>query len=97
MNRKVLLIPAAILLLPGCFDNSSRYPSPEGKATPYILKEGCKFTIVEELSKASITSPTATGMPGATASASISLGDKSVTVANCTIAENSHSLPVYER
>ena len=92
----VLLMVPLTILLPGCSDNSLSYPSPEGKSIPYILKEGCKFTIVEELSKAGVTSPTVTGMDGATASASVSLGDKSITVSNCTVAENSHSLPVYE-
>ncbi len=97
MIKIVLLMTAVVVLMSGCSDSSSAYPSPEGKVKPYVLKEGCKFTIVEELSKTSITSPVATGMPGATASASISLGDKSITVANCTVAENSHSLPIYER
>ena len=89
------MVPS-IIWLSGCSDNSTSYASPEGKSVPYILKEGCKFTIVEELSKASVSSPTLTGIEGATASASISLGDKSITVSNCMIADNSHSLPIYE-
>ena len=96
MKKTVFLIILPIILLSGCSDNSSSYPSPEGKSIPYILKEGCKFTIVEEFSKASVTSPTVTGMDGATATASISLGDKSVTISDCTVIENSHSLPIYE-
>ena len=96
MKIPVFLIVLPIITLSGCSDNGPGYPSPEGKSIPYILKEGCKFTIVEELSKASVTSPTVTGMDGATATASISLGDKSVTVSDCTVTENSHSLPIYE-
>lgn len=92
----VLLMAVSIMLFSGCSENSQSYPSPEGKSIPYILKEGCKFTIVEELSKASVSSPTVTGLEGATASASISLGDKSITVSNCAVEENSHSLPIYE-
>ena len=91
-----LLMVPSIIWLSGCSDNSLSYPSPEGESVPYILKDGCKFTIVEELSKASVSSPTVTGMEGATASASISLGGKSITVSNCEVAENSHSLPIYE-
>ena len=96
MKIVTLLIMPSIIWLSGCSDNSTSYPSPEGQPVPYILKEGCKFTIVEELSKASVSSPTVTGMEGATASASISLGDKSITVSNCAVADNSHSLPIYE-
>ena len=96
MKLTLFLTLPSIILLTGCFDNSLKYPSPEGKPLPYVLKEDCKFTIVEEYSKASITSPTVKGLEGASASASISLGDKSITVSNCAVAENSHSLPIYE-
>ena len=84
------------LSLPGCSGESPGFQSAEGKPTPYVLKEDCKFTIVEELSRAGITSPEVTGMPGATGSASISLGEKSITVSDCTVIANSHSLPIYE-
>lgn len=83
-------------LLAACSDESSGFPSADGKPTPYILKEDCKFTIVEELSRAGITSPEVKGMPGATGSASISLGSKSITVSDCKVTANSHSLPIYE-
>jgi len=63
---------------------------------PYVLKEKCKFTIVEELSKASVTSPEVTGVIGVSASVGVSLGDKSIMVANCEVIENSHSLPIFE-
>ena len=97
MKKKAFLVTVALLLLSACSDNSISYPSPEGKAKPYVLKEGCKFTIVAELSRASTTSPKVTGAEGVTASASISLGDKSITVSNCMVADNSHSLPIYEQ
>ena len=84
-------------LLSACSDESSGFPSADGKPTPYILKEDCKFTIVEELSRAGITSSEVEGLPGATGSASISLGAKSITVSNCRVTENSHSLPIYEQ
>jgi hypothetical protein len=35
-------------------------------------------------------------MAGATASVSISLGAKSITVSDCAVTQNSHSLPIYE-
>jgi hypothetical protein len=84
-------------LLSACSDESSGFPGADGKPTPYILKEDCTFTIVEELSRAGITSPEVEGLPGATGSASISLGAKSITVSNCKVTENSHSLPIYEQ
>ena len=90
------LITALIVALAGCSEEPSRFASAEGKATPYILKEGCRFTIVEELSRASVTSPEVTGMAGATASVSISLGAKSITVSDCAVTQNSHSLAIYE-
>ena len=94
--RPVLLLSYAIIMLVGCSDGSSKYPSSEGMSPPYILKENCKFTIVHELSKTSITSPTLKGVEGATASASITLGGNSITVSNCEITENSHGLSIYE-
>ena len=97
MKNKALLMTAAALVLSACSDSSITYPSPEGKAKPYVLKEDCKFTIVEELGSASTTSPRVTGSEGVTASASISLGEKSITVSNCAVTENSHFLPIYER
>lgn len=92
----ILLITAVIVALAGCSEEASHFASAEGKATPFILKEDCRFTIVEELSKAGVTSPKATGMAGATASMSISLGAKSITVSDCEVTQNSHSLPIYE-
>lgn len=90
------LLPIAFIVLVGCSDNTTKYPSPEGVIPPYILKENCTFSIVEELSKASITSPKVEGLDIATASAGVSLGEKSISVSNCEITENSHYLPIYE-
>lgn len=87
----------AASLLGGCSEEGPSYPSPEGKAYPYILKTGCEFAIVEELSRSSISSPKAEGMPDSWVSASISLGDHSVTVSNCELVENPGNLPVYEQ
>ena len=95
MIKTTTLIIFVAVLSAGCSDQPS-YPSSEGKSMPYILKEGCKFTIVEELSKASITSPTVTGADNSTVSMEISLGDKSITLSDCRVIENSHNLPVYE-
>ena len=90
-------IAALLGLLAACSDDPGGFPSAEGKTTPYILKEGCTFAIVEELSRASVSSPEVSGMPGATGSASISLGNKSITVSDCRVTANSHSLPIYEQ
>lgn len=95
-NTTALLVAATALGMLGCSAQTSGYPSSEGKPTPYVMKQDCTFSIVEQLSRASVTSPTVTGMPGATASMSISLGDKSITVSDCMVIANSHSLPIYE-
>lgn len=92
----MLLTTAAVMVLAGCSEEASRFAGAQGKATPYILKEDCNFTIVEELSRAGVTSPKSTGMAEVTASASISLGAKSITVSDCAVTRNSHSLPIYE-
>ena len=81
--------------LTGCSGESTGFPSAQGKSTPYILKEDCTFAIVEELSRAGITSPEITGASDVSATMSITLGDKSITVADCRVTENSHSLPIY--
>ena len=90
------LITVIGTLLGGCSAQSPEFETAEGKPTPYILKEGCRFTIVEELSRAGVTSPVVKGMEGATGSISVSLGAKSITVSDCAITQNSHSLPIYE-
>ena len=95
MTKVTTLIIFTSVLFSGC-SNEPSYPSSEGMQTPYILKEGCKFTITEELSKASITSPTVTGIDEESVSMGISLGDKSINVSNCNVIENSHNLPIYE-
>jgi hypothetical protein len=77
-------------------DDGPSYPSAQGKTPPYVLKEGCSFAIVEKNSRSSIDSPQVSGMHGASASASISLGDYSITVADCRLVENPQALPVYE-
>ncbi|MCP3902771.1 MAG: hypothetical protein GY715_03965 [Planctomycetes bacterium] len=93
----VLLILAgggAMPVLSGCAD--STYASPEGKSPPYILKEGCTFSIIGENGRAGVGSPKVTGMAAENASASTSFGEYSITVSNCTLIENSHDLPVFE-
>ena len=101
METHATLWPALLLAvslgtwLTGCSGETPGFLSAQGKSTPYILKEDCTFTIVEELSRAGITSPEITGASDVTATMSISLGEKSITVADCRITENSHSLPIY--
>ena len=92
----IYLLPVISVFISGCSDDSSKFPSAEGKAFPYILKEDCKFTIVEELSKASVTSPIVTGADNEIVSMGTSVGDKSIMVSNCIVIENSHGLPIYE-
>jgi len=89
-------IAALFGLLAACSEDPGGFPGAEGKTPPYILKDGCTFSIVEQLSRASISSPEVSGMPGATGSAAISLGEKSITVSDCRVTTNSHSLPIYE-
>ncbi len=86
-----------VILFHGCSTEGSKYPSPEGEEYPYILKEDCTFTIVEELSRASISSPKVSGLPGSSASGSVSLGDHSITVSDCMVIENPGYLPIYEK
>ena len=94
--KTILPIFSVFILLAGCSNEAEKYPSPEGKAYPYILKEGCQFSIVNEYSRATIASPEVEGLPGSSASAGISLGDLSVTVSNCKVVENLHGLSIYE-
>jgi hypothetical protein len=96
MKTKILLASLMITSLFGCSDEGPSYPSAAGKSYPYIHKIGCEFSIVEERSKASISSPKVEGMPGASASASITLGELSITVSNCMVEDNPHGLPIYE-
>lgn len=97
MFKIIILFTSISIFIIGCSDDSPQYPSPDGMTPPYILKEGCQFSIVEELSRASISSPKLEGLDIATASAGISLGDKSIMVSNCEVTENSHDLPIYEQ
>lgn len=96
MKAKILLTTLMVTFLFGCSNEGPSYPSAEGKPYPYIHKTGCEFSIVEERSKASISSPKVEGMPGATASATITLGEMSITVSNCMVEDNPHGLPIYE-
>jgi hypothetical protein len=96
MKIAVFVIANLLMLLSGCTDNAVSYPSAQGKPKPYILKQACTFSIVQEYSSASVDSPTVSGIPGATASSSVSLGDISISVANCMLVDNPHDLPIYE-
>lgn len=90
-------LPAAgIVLLTGCSEGASEYPTSAGRQPPYILKEGCSFSIVGEHSRSTIESPRVAGLPGTSAAASISFGDKSITVEDCRVTGNPAALPVYE-
>ena len=96
MLRNAVLVASFLLLLIGCSDESAHYPSSRGMSPPYILKEDCTFSIIEERSKASVTSPTVKGAESSTAIVGASLGDKSIKVQDCEVIENSHGLPIYE-
>lgn len=95
-SASLSLLVLGPLVLVACSDDTPRYPGAEGKTPPYILKEGCTFSIVEEYSRSSIESPQVSGLPGSSASASISLGDMSITVADCRVTDNPQALPIYE-
>ena len=96
MKTSALILVPALLLPVGCADETVGYPSAEGKALPYIQKVGCTFTITAESGSAGVTSPTVSGDAGASAAASVSLGDMSITVSDCRVVANSHRLPIYE-
>lgn len=96
MKIAVYWLTSTLVLLSACSGGPDRYPSPEGKSPPYILKEDCSFTIVDELSTAGVSSPEVSGMEGASAAATVSLGEMSITVSGCEVTDNSHSLPIYE-
>jgi hypothetical protein len=99
MNSKltaIALVITTITSLTGCSEDTSKYPSSEGKAYPFILKNGCEFAIVEELSRSSVTSPQASGVPDSWVTASVSLGDHSISVSNCEVVDNPSGLPIYE-
>ena len=90
------LLACAGLLLSGCTDKAVSFESPGGKPKPYVLKEACKYSIIEEHSQTSIISPMIKKGNVASTPETISLGGKSITVSNCQIIANSNSLPVYE-
>jgi len=96
MKGAVSLIALLLVLFSGCSDNTVSYPGAAGKPKPYILKQGCTFTIVKENSSASVESPAVSGMADASASSSVSLGDISIRVSNCMVVANPQALPVYE-
>ncbi|MBT8486498.1 MAG: hypothetical protein HKO59_02665 [Phycisphaerales bacterium] len=87
-------LASASLFLTGCTGES--YASAEGKLPPYILKEGCMFTIVGENGRSGVSSPEVTGVPEESVTASTSLDEYTITISDCQLVENSHSLPVYE-
>lgn len=90
------LLTFSSIMISACSSDTPDYPSAEGKPYPYILKEGCSYSIVEELSRSTIDSPRASGMPDSAVSATISLGDMSITVSDCKVIANPYNLPIYE-
>jgi hypothetical protein len=96
MKVAVLILVNFLLVLSGCSDNTTSYPSAVGKSKPYILKEGCTFSIVKEYGSASVDSPVVSGVAGATASATVSIGDIAIKVSNCMVVENPEGLPIYQ-
>jgi hypothetical protein len=96
MLKSIILFIVYSVLVTACSDGSQNYPSPDGISPPYILKEDCKFTIVGELGRSSVTSPKATGVDDSEVSVGISYKDISISVSDCKIISNSHSLQIYE-
>ncbi len=94
--RKFILM-SALLLLAGCSGETDEYPSAENATPPYILKEGCKFTIISDQGSAGVTSPQVGGAAGVSASMSVSLGEMSIAVSDCRVVENSHNLTIYQQ
>lgn len=99
MGKKVRVFLGALmcfLFLAGCTGKGDQSTSvadlPE---PPYILKEGCTFTIVHENGSVSVDSPRITGP--ATGSASVTDGVYMLEVADCEVVSCSHVLGVYER
>ncbi len=97
MNFRILIAVLGLLSFSGCSnDDAPKYPSAAGAELPYILKEGCKFTIVSDQGSASVTSSSSSDLPGVSMSMSVSLGDMEIAVSNCEVVDNSHGLPIYE-
>ena len=95
-GRSALVLLALVGTLFGCSQDRSGLPSAAGKATPYILKEDCRFTIVTDRGSAGVSSPKVSGAGSGTASASVSIGAMSITVSDCAVTGNPHSLPMYQ-
>jgi hypothetical protein len=98
-NRLLLLLSLSLSVLlvtaiSGCSgkggSDSAPLPDP-----PYILKEGCTFTIVHENGSLSVDSPKVSGL--ATGSGSVTDGVYTLEVANCEVVSCSHPLTIYER
>ena len=95
MIKKASLFLGSLLLLllfVGCSKSSSTVALPD---PPYILKEGCTFTIVHENGSLSVESPKVSGM--ATGSGSVTDGVYTLEVANCEVVSCSHPLSIYEQ
>lgn len=95
MIKKASLFLGSLLLLllfVGCSKSSSTVVLPD---PPYILKEGCTFTIVHENGSLSVESPKVSGM--ATGSGSVTDGVYTLEVANCEVVSCSHPLSIYEQ
>ena len=95
MIKKASLFLGSLLLLllfVGCNKSSSTVVLPD---PPYILKEGCTFTIVHENGSLSVESPKVSGM--ATGSGSVTDGVYTLEVANCEVVSCSHPLSIYEQ
>ena len=95
MKKTILL--TVFMGLAGCSGESREYPAAEDATVPYILKQGCKFTIISEQGSAGVSSPELSGAPGVSASMSVSLGEMSIAVSDCRVVENSHGLAIYEQ
>ncbi|OOZ40516.1 hypothetical protein BOW53_07320 [Solemya pervernicosa gill symbiont] len=86
----------ATLLLTACSSETTSSTPVEERMIPHVFQEGCKFTIVTDSGTAATTSPINNSSPGVTVSASVSIGEYEIEVADCEVISNPAYLPLYE-
>ncbi len=95
-----VFVLGTVWFLAACSDTAGEaasYPKYSGESEPYILKEGCTFTIVLAEGTASVKSEVTGGAGLVSASGSVTMGTYSIEVSECDVIGNPSLLPVYEK